>query len=135
LFVPWEDFLSSSPDDYLLFWESALHNLPERLKFNVRNISLLRRSADDAKADPKHFKNFSDGDHIIAVGSENYTADNVEEEFDEPKYERNFMAFQSVITLSLQDVEVTSWSPELSQILQTTSLAQENFRDEDWRLL
>lgn len=52
LFVPWEKFQSEPADDNISrLWRSFAESLSDRLRSYVRNIALLRVSADDARAD------------------------------------------------------------------------------------
>ena len=51
LFVPWEDFSLNSDIDINNIWYSASETLEPRLQFHAHNITLLRRSAEDAKRD------------------------------------------------------------------------------------
>ena len=92
-----------------------------RLKFNVRNISLLRKSTEDAKADPKLWKSHSDGDAIVAADFEE-TLDNKTEPGDILIEERNFTAFRNI----LQEA-VRTRRPEFLRMLQTTNPIAEDF--------
>ena len=54
LFVPWERFSGealSEVDDISRIWKSLGGGLSDRIRSHVQNISLLRVSAEDARAD------------------------------------------------------------------------------------
>ncbi|KAH7248160.1 hypothetical protein B0J15DRAFT_353443, partial [Fusarium solani] len=51
LFVPWEDFLSETRGDITDIWSTYEDSLCGRLRFHVANISLLSKSAEDARKD------------------------------------------------------------------------------------
>ncbi len=53
LFVPWETFQDQPADDIQRLWQSFQGQLSDRIRSYVRNIALLRVSADDARADRK----------------------------------------------------------------------------------
>jgi hypothetical protein len=53
LFVPWEAFQGELADDIPGLWQSLEGQLSARIRSHVRNIALLRVSADDARADRK----------------------------------------------------------------------------------
>lgn len=53
LFVPWADFQSMPADDVEGTWKSFAVALKPRIQSCVRNIALLRASAEDARADRK----------------------------------------------------------------------------------
>jgi hypothetical protein len=53
LFVPWERFLDEPGDDIPRLWRSFEASLTDRVRSYVRNIALLRVSAEDARADSK----------------------------------------------------------------------------------
>lgn len=54
LFVPWEKFQSEPADVNIpRLWQSFAKRLNDRLRSYVRNIALLRVSAEDARADQK----------------------------------------------------------------------------------
>jgi hypothetical protein len=53
LFVPWERFQGEPADDIPGLWRSFEGQLGNRIRSYVRNISLLRVSADDARANRK----------------------------------------------------------------------------------
>ncbi|KAK6841034.1 ATP-dependent DNA helicase PIF1 [Apiospora arundinis] len=51
LFVPWEEFQNEAAHHIPGLWRSVEAGLGERTRAHVRNIALLRVSADDASAD------------------------------------------------------------------------------------
>jgi len=53
LFIPWERFQDEPADDIPSLWRSFEERLTGRLRSHVRNIALLRLSAEDARADRK----------------------------------------------------------------------------------
>ena len=53
LFVPWEKFQDDPADDIPRLWQSFEEMLSDRIRSYVRNIALLRVSADDARVDSK----------------------------------------------------------------------------------
>ncbi|KAH8659484.1 hypothetical protein BGZ61DRAFT_292883, partial [Ilyonectria robusta] len=53
LFVPWERFQGEPADDIPGLWRRFQEMLSDRVRSYVRNIALLRVSAEDARADRK----------------------------------------------------------------------------------
>src|SRR5687768_13722548 len=53
LFVPWERFRGEPADDIPGLWRTVEGQLTGRIRSHVRNIALLRVSAEDARADRK----------------------------------------------------------------------------------
>jgi hypothetical protein len=99
-----------------------------RFKFNVGNISLLRKSTADAKADPKLWKTHSDGDAIIAADfGETLDNETLTEPDDILIEEYNVSAFRNIFQEAVGTGEATDKSPELLRILQTTTPIAEDF--------
>ncbi|KAH6959940.1 hypothetical protein BKA56DRAFT_561657, partial [Ilyonectria sp. MPI-CAGE-AT-0026] len=67
LFVPWEDFLSEAQGDITDIWSTYEASLCRRLRFHVSNISLLSKSAEDARKDAKLWASRSEGDDTVDV--------------------------------------------------------------------
>ncbi|KAH6883484.1 hypothetical protein B0T10DRAFT_377750, partial [Thelonectria olida] len=65
LFVPWEAFLSKMQGDITDIWSDYEVALSPRLRFHVSNISLLRKSAEDARKDAKLWASRSEGDDTV----------------------------------------------------------------------
>lgn len=59
LFVPWEDFLPRSEQPAVI-WEELRHNLPSIVQGFVENVSLLKKSNEDAKLDHAMWKAMGD---------------------------------------------------------------------------
>ncbi|CAI6092360.1 unnamed protein product [Clonostachys chloroleuca] len=53
LFVPWERFVSDTHSDIADIWLGYEASLCRRLRFHVSNISLLSKSAEDARKDAR----------------------------------------------------------------------------------
>jgi len=128
LFVPWEDFLHEIPEDFSVLWKDLAENLSPRLKFNVKNISLLRKSADDAKTNVKLWKSHSDGDDVVAAEFEEPLDTETATETDDILIEEcNFTAFRKFLQHAVQTGEATEKSQPFLQMLQTTNLAAGDF--------
>jgi hypothetical protein len=128
LFILWEDFLQKTPDNFTTLWKDLFEALCPRLKFNVRNISLLRKSTEDAKADPKLWKSHSDGDAIVAADFEETLDNETPTEPDDILVEeRDFTAFRNILQEAVRTGEATEKSPELLRMLQTTNPIAEDF--------
>ncbi|KAH6952341.1 hypothetical protein BKA56DRAFT_504744, partial [Ilyonectria sp. MPI-CAGE-AT-0026] len=67
LFVPWENFLSKTRGDITGIWSNYAAMLCPRLRSHVSNISLLRKSAEDARKDAKLWASRSEGDDTVDV--------------------------------------------------------------------
>ncbi|KAH6952307.1 hypothetical protein BKA56DRAFT_435461, partial [Ilyonectria sp. MPI-CAGE-AT-0026] len=67
LFVPWEDFLSETRGDITHIWSNYEASVCGRLRFHVANISLLSKSAEDARKDAKLWASRSEGDDTVDV--------------------------------------------------------------------
>ncbi|KAH6955960.1 hypothetical protein BKA56DRAFT_437107, partial [Ilyonectria sp. MPI-CAGE-AT-0026] len=65
LFVPWENFLSETQGDITGIWLHCAARLCPRLRSHVSNISLLRKSAEDARKDAKLWASRSEGDDTV----------------------------------------------------------------------
>src|SRR3569833_472361 len=65
LFVPWKSFLSETQGDITDIWSNREDTLCPRLRFHVSNISLLRKSAEDARRDAKLWASRSEGDDTV----------------------------------------------------------------------
>ena len=74
LFVPWERFQGELADDLPGLWRSFEERLSDRLRSYVRNIALLRVSADDAKANRK-LQGLSDAFEEIIENGGTYGSD------------------------------------------------------------
>ena len=53
LFVPWGRFRNEPADDIPRLWRFFEERLDDRIRSNIRNIALLRVSAEDARVDNK----------------------------------------------------------------------------------
>ncbi|KAH7108600.1 hypothetical protein B0J13DRAFT_416045, partial [Dactylonectria estremocensis] len=65
LFVPWEDFFPKVQGDITDMWLDYEAALSPRLRFHISNISLLRKSAEDARKDAKLWASRSEGDDTV----------------------------------------------------------------------
>ena len=65
--MPWEDFLSEMCGGITNIWSDFEAGLCSRLRFHVSNISLLRKSAEDARKDTKLWASRSEGDDTVDV--------------------------------------------------------------------
>ncbi|KJZ70496.1 hypothetical protein HIM_10125 [Hirsutella minnesotensis 3608] len=79
LFVPWETFLSETRGDITGIWRDYEATLCPRLRFRVANISLLRKSAEDARKDARLWASRSEGDDTVDVDFPLDECDHVED--------------------------------------------------------
>jgi len=130
LFIPWEAFLDEIPDDFATLWTQLSQNLSSRLKFHVRNICLLRKSAEDAKADARLWKKLSDGDQTGEGAFEDEDEEAAEQDYcinDVVVKEHYFMAFRKILEKAIRKGEVTERSPDFMRIIQATNPIVGNF--------
>jgi hypothetical protein len=66
MFARWENFLPDTAGDVNDIWEMRKKALYPRLLFAVENIQHLRRSAEDAKHDPRQWAAVSEETDIAA---------------------------------------------------------------------
>ena len=67
LFVPWEDFVHTEPEDVPALWQDIREGLGGRVKSYVENVGLLRKSAEDARQNAAMWRRITDGDDAIGV--------------------------------------------------------------------
>ncbi|KJZ68494.1 hypothetical protein HIM_12113 [Hirsutella minnesotensis 3608] len=127
LFVPWEDFLPERQGDIADIWMRHRAGLCPRLRFHVSNISLLRKSAEDARKDAKLWASRSEGDDTIDV---EYPLDDghYEEEPAAMAHHQAYAALLQVLQNSVQDTDAVKGSPALRRLIR--ELCEENPAEE-----
>ncbi|KJZ68118.1 hypothetical protein HIM_12488 [Hirsutella minnesotensis 3608] len=122
LFVPWENFISDRQGDIADIWTRHRAGLCSRLRFHVSNISLLRKSAEDACKDAKLWASRSEGDDTIDV---EYPLDDghYEEEPAAMAHHQAYTALLQVLQNSVRDTDVKE-SPALRGLVR--DLCEEN---------
>jgi PIF1-like helicase len=80
LFIPWEKFLNLDCHNLVSTWHKLLSTLKPRLQFYAKNISLLRKSVDDAKADIKLWNQAQEDTEILSGFQETYNSGELQDE-------------------------------------------------------
>ncbi|KJZ68102.1 hypothetical protein HIM_12507 [Hirsutella minnesotensis 3608] len=127
LFVPWEDFLPERQGDIADIWTRHREGLCPRLRFHISNISLLRKSAEDARKDAKLWASRSEGDDTIDV---EYPLDDghYEEEPAAMAHHQAYTALLQVLQNSVRDTDAAKGSPALRGLIR--DLCEENPAEE-----
>jgi hypothetical protein len=131
LFVPWEDFLSETRDDITDIWSTYEASLCGRLRFHVANISLLSKSAEDARKDAKLWASRSDGDDTVDVEfplDEGDCSQCSEESATTAEHHQNYTALLWALQRAVQGSNATKDSPVLRSLIR--DLCQENPAEE-----
>jgi hypothetical protein len=66
--VPWQDFLGETAGDVNEIWKRLRDRLPRRVAHLVKNVELLRKSAEDARHDGRQWAAASGGEDPRALG-------------------------------------------------------------------
>ncbi|KAJ3454832.1 hypothetical protein MRS44_013432 [Fusarium solani] len=128
LFVPWENFLSETQGDITGIWSNYAATLCPRLRSHVSNISLLRKSAEDARKDAKLWASRSEGDDTVDV---DFPLDEGDYS-DEPtmaEHHQTYTALLQTLRSAVRDSDATRESPVLQSLIQ--DLCYENPVEED----
>ncbi|RSL78064.1 hypothetical protein CEP52_017666, partial [Fusarium oligoseptatum] len=105
LFVPWEKFLSETHPDITGIWQNFADTLCARLRLCIANISLLRRSAEDARKDARLWASRSEGDDTVDVEFPlDESNDNDEPTTEEPTMAGHHQSYTALLR-SLQTAE------------------------------
>ncbi|KAH7109374.1 hypothetical protein B0J13DRAFT_490134, partial [Dactylonectria estremocensis] len=129
LFVPWEAFLSKRQGDITNIWSDYEAALSPRLRFHVSNISLLRKSAEDARKDAKLWASRSEGDDTVDVElplDEDYCG---EEAATMAEHHQSYTALLQTLQNAIRDSDATRDSPVLRSLAR--DLCEENPAEED----
>ncbi|KAM6514313.1 hypothetical protein FALCPG4_015463 [Fusarium falciforme] len=128
LFVPWEDFLSETRGDITDIWSTYEDSLCGRLRFHVANISLLSKSAEDARKDAKLWASRSEGDDTVDVEFSLDEGDCSEESATTAAHHQNYTALLRALHNAVRDSDATRDSPVLRSLIR--DLCQENPAEE-----
>ncbi|KAJ3455137.1 hypothetical protein MRS44_013737 [Fusarium solani] len=131
LFVPWEDFLSETRGDITDIWSTYEASLCGRLRFHVANISLLSKSAEDARKDTKLWASRSVGDDTVDVEfplDEGDCSQCSEESATTAEHHQNYKALLWALQRAVQGSDATKDSPVLRSLIR--DLCQENPAEE-----
>ncbi|KAG6996878.1 ATP-dependent DNA helicase pfh1 [Fusarium oxysporum f. sp. conglutinans] len=128
LFVPWEDFLSETRGDITDIWSTYEDSLCGRLRFHVLNISLLSKSAEDARKDAKLWASRSEGDDTVDVEFPLDEGDCSEESATTAAHHQNYTALLRALHNAVRDADATRDSPVLRSLIR--DLRQENPAEE-----
>lgn len=133
LFIPWENFLSHNEGDVTDIWRSHETQLSPRLRFHVSNISLLRKSAEDARRDAKLWASRSEGDDSIDV---DFLLDNDPCGEDIPSTAQHRQTYAALVHI-LRDAAVGTDTATNSPILQNLirDVCEENPAEEELSLV
>ncbi|KAG7408961.1 ATP-dependent DNA helicase PIF1 [Fusarium oxysporum f. sp. raphani] len=128
LFVPWEKFLSEIHSDITSIWQSLAATLCPRLRSHVANISLLRKSAEDARKDARLWASRSEGDDTVDVefplGEDDCEDDPTTEEPTMAEHYQNYTALFQTLQNAVRDSDATKDSPVLQGLIR--DLGREN---------
>jgi hypothetical protein len=124
LFVPWESFLSNMQGDITKIWSGYENTLSNRLRFYVSNISLLRKSAEDARRDAKLWASRSEGDDTIDMDIPLDEGDYGQEPATMAEHHQYYTALLQTLQNAVHDSDATRGSPVLQGLIQ--DLHQEN---------
>jgi len=70
LFVPWEEFVQTEPQDLGALWQEFRQDLRPRLKSYTNNMGLLRKSKEDARLNAALWAQVTDDDDALGVDLE-----------------------------------------------------------------
>lgn len=103
------------------------------LQFHVSNISLLRKSAEDARKDAKLWASRSEGDDTVDVDfpldESNYSDEPITVEPTMAEHHQTYMALLQALRDAVRDSDATRGSPVLQSLIQ--DLSYENPVEED----
>ncbi|KAJ6436458.1 L-fucose-proton symporter [Purpureocillium lavendulum] len=117
LFVPWERFLPTMQGDIADLWLGHEASLCRRLRFHVSNISLLTKSAEDARKDAKLWASRSEGDDTVDVDFPLDEEDDGEQRATVAEHHQNFAALLRTLHNAVRDTDVTRGSPVLTNFI------------------
>ncbi|KAJ3552042.1 hypothetical protein NPX13_g11212 [Xylaria arbuscula] len=124
LFVPWEDFLWKTQGDITGIWLTYEASLSRRLRFYVSNISLLSKSAEDARKDAKLWASRSEGDDTVDVEFPLDEGDYHEEAITTAEHHQSYKALLHSLKNAAWDPDATRDSPVLQSFIR--DLYQDN---------
>jgi hypothetical protein len=133
LFVPWERFLGEPADDIPGLWRSLEGQLGSRIRSHVRNIALLRVSADDARADRKLQGLEEESEDIVDgydFGDQAGDDDGVEANIESVKPQDHYEAFLDVLSAvrgsEIRDMAATAALGRLDEEARTADPTQDD---------
>ncbi|KJZ68027.1 hypothetical protein HIM_12582 [Hirsutella minnesotensis 3608] len=129
LFVPWERFLPTTQGDITDIWLRHEASLCRRLRFHVSNISLLSKSAEDARKDAKLWASRSEGDDTVDIDFPLDEDDDDEERATVAEHHQNFAALLHTLYNAVRDSHATRGSPVLANFIR--DLREETLASED----
>jgi hypothetical protein len=127
--VPWELFLSSTDGDATDIWfrhEAALP-LPG-VRFSVSNISLLRKSAEDARKNARLWASRSEGEDAIDVNFSTADADDGLSPITTAEHRQTYAAGIQTLQNAIRNSDATKDSPVPRGLVR--DLRQENVPEE-----
>ncbi|KAJ3572625.1 hypothetical protein NPX13_g4988 [Xylaria arbuscula] len=128
LFVPWQDFLSGTDGDITDIWLTYEASLSPRLCFYVSNISLLSKSAEDARKDAKLWASRSEGDDTVDIEFPVAEGDYANEPAATAEHHQAYTALLHALQNAVQNSDATKGSSVLQGLIQ--DLCQENAAEE-----
>jgi hypothetical protein len=128
--VPWEDFLARADGDITDIWTKHAAALPPRLRSHVSNISLLRKSAEDARKDAKLWASRSEGDDTVDMEFPLDEGNHAEESSTTAEHKQNYTALLHILQNAVAGSAATRRSPVLQALLR--DLRHENPAEEQW---
>ncbi|KAM4063877.1 ATP-dependent DNA helicase PIF1 [Hirsutella rhossiliensis] len=128
LFVPWENFLSETRGDITGIWRNHAATLCPRLRSRVANISLLRKSAEDARKDAKLWASRSEGDDTVDVDFPLDEGD-YNEDPTMAEHHQKYTALLQILRNAVRDSDATRDSLVLQSLIR--DFCQENPTQED----
>ncbi|RSL75840.1 hypothetical protein CEP52_017823, partial [Fusarium oligoseptatum] len=129
LFVPWDRFLSNTHGDVADIWLRYEASLCRRLRFHVSNISLLSKSAEDARKDARLWASRSEGDDTVDVDFPLDEDDDGEERTTIAEHHQNFAAVLHTLQNAVRGSDATRGSPVLTNFMR--DLLEETSAEED----
>ncbi|KAH8743149.1 hypothetical protein F5883DRAFT_477354, partial [Diaporthe sp. PMI_573] len=117
LFVPWERFLSNTHGDIADIWLGYEASLCRRLRSHVSNISLLSKSAEDARKDARLWASRSEGDDTVDADFPLDEGDDGEERATIAEHHQNFAAVLHTLQNAVRDSDATRGSPALTNFM------------------
>ena len=126
--MPWEDFLSETRGDITDIWTDFEAGLCPRLQFRVSNISLLRKSADDARKDAKLWASWSEGDDTVDVEFPLDEGDYGGDSRTTVEHSQSYMALLWILQNAVRHSDSVGPSPALQALL--WDLSQETLAED-----
>jgi len=126
--VPWQNFLSAAERDITDIWLAHETSLSQRLRFYVSNVSLLSKSAEDARKDAKLWASRSEGDDTVDVEFPVGEGDYGKEPTATAEHHQSYTALLHTLQNAVQNSDAIKGSSVLRDLIQ--DLCQENAAEE-----